>query len=415
MDHLKNAVVVDGSYPSTGEKLIQEWAPIQTSQNHELSKLEPFDNIKNIVNTFEIPAIDQLRYGGELELKIGNKIEGFLELLQKGVVIGDGNYSEMHEICGNSKLKELVLEYADKLNEEYCEYLQAGSDVLQALTFCPLMAENADNPEVKKFNDTACKLVCKLAAEQNSLVAGTILPSPDYMKGGDKRRVQTHFKQQLEVFNKYKVDVIVCDMYAVEEAEWALEIVKDSGVPIAVTLCVDKLGTVSGTSLGHCAIRMAKAGADVVGICCKLDVESPEVISEYVRIMKAALDGMDLQQHIMSFPHASSMPDNQHHSHHNKDFCSESKPLEQALVERYARALFEAGVRFFRAGCGLGTSYIKHLSNELVKERARIPVNIKPCGLMDKYQPIRKGSKQYWTSVISPSSFGTSFVLPESA
>jgi len=419
MEQLQNSVVVDGSYPSKNVKLIQEWTPSLTNPNHETTKsIETFDSSKNIVQTFEVPTTDQLRYGGDFELKIGNKIEGFLEHLQMGVVMGDGSKFEKDEICDISNIQELVLEQPEKLKCLHHKYLEAGSDVLQALTFCSFMAGSVDNLKVKKLNNTACEIVCKLAADQNSLVAGSICLNADHIKGKDKTHVQTYVKQEMEVFLNCKVDVILCDIFLVEETEWALEVLKNIGVPIAVTLCVDKLGTISGTSLGDCAIRMAKAGANVVGVCCKFD-ESPKVVIEYVERMKNALDRVGLQGYIMSCSHANELPDNRNHSNHlNQTFTMKSfEPFEQSVENLNARALYEAGVRFFRAGSGLGTSYIQHLSNELLNERAKMPIDIKSSGnvTMDKYQPNRKGSKQYWRSVISPSCYSTTFNLPESA
>lgn len=412
MEPMPSSVVVDGSFPSRNEKSIQEWAPMlkNSIEPNNVITNDLLDTRSNIVKTFDIPNPNQLRYGGDMKLKLGNKIEGFLELLEKGVVIGDGNYSEKHDI---STIQELVLEHPEKLTHLHSSYLEAGSDVLQSIAVCSSRTQDSNNIEVKKLNETACKIVCKLATEHGFLVAGAICPSADYMKGMDKEQVQTYFKQQLAMFDDCKIDVFLCDMFSVEETEWALEIMKTRGVPLVVTLCVDKLGTISGTSLGDYAVKMAKAGADVVGVCCNFDGQSPEVITECVEIMRAALDQLGLQRYIMSCPHASSLTNN--HSHDIKNECYESKPLEKSEVEKHARALYEAGVKFFRAGCGLGTSYIEHVSNELVHERAKMPINIKPTGhiAMEKYQPIRKGSKTYWNSVISPT--GTSFTLPESA
>lgn len=409
VEQLQNSVVVDGSYPSRNENSLQEWTPILKNSGEDI-KHDHLDNITNVVQTFEIPKTSQLRYGGDLELKLGYKVEGFLELLQKGAIIGDGSYSEIRDI---SLLQELVLEHPDKLNEFYSNFMEAGSDVLQALTVCSSIKDDSDNFEVKRLNEMACKIVCKLATEHGTLVAGAICPSADYMKGMDKDKVQTYFKQQLEHFNDCKVDLFLCDMFAVEETEWALEVMRTRSVPVVVTLCVDRLGTVSGTSLGDYAVKMAKAGADVVGVCCKFEGQLPEVITEYVEIMRAALDREGLKCYIMSCPHATILPSNHHHSHAKKE-CFESKPLEKSEVEIHARALYDAGVRFFRAGCGLGTTYIQHISNELMKERAKTPININTSGdiSIDKYQPIRKGSKTYWNTVISPSA---SFTLPESA
>ena len=63
-----------------------------------------------------------------------------------------------------------------------------------------------------KLNETACKIVCKLATEHGCLVAGAICPSAEYMKGMDKDKVQAYFKQQMSMFNESKVDLYLCDV-----------------------------------------------------------------------------------------------------------------------------------------------------------------------------------------------------------
>ena len=49
-------------------------------------------------------------------------------------------------------------------------------------------------------------------------------------------------------------------MSSVEEAEWAIEVMKRLNKPIASTLCIDKQGDQNGVSLQECAVRLAKAG-----------------------------------------------------------------------------------------------------------------------------------------------------------
>ena len=49
----------------------------------------------------------------------------------------------------------------------------------------------------------------------------------------------------------------------VEEMEWAIEVCKESGKPVASTMCIGPLGDVDGVAADECAVRMAKAGSNV--------------------------------------------------------------------------------------------------------------------------------------------------------
>ena len=49
----------------------------------------------------------------------------------------------------------------------------------------------------------------------------------------------------------------------IEEMEWAIEVCKETGLPIAASMCIGPDGDMHGISSAECAVRMAKAGASV--------------------------------------------------------------------------------------------------------------------------------------------------------
>ena len=46
----------------------------------------------------------------------------------------------------------------------------------------------------------------------------------------------------------------------VEEAVWAIEELKKTGLPVAASLCIGPEGDLHGVSAGECAVLMAQAG-----------------------------------------------------------------------------------------------------------------------------------------------------------
>ena len=46
----------------------------------------------------------------------------------------------------------------------------------------------------------------------------------------------------------------------VEEAEWACEEMKKTGIPISITMCIGPLGDFNDVSVEDVGIRLAKAG-----------------------------------------------------------------------------------------------------------------------------------------------------------
>lgn len=46
----------------------------------------------------------------------------------------------------------------------------------------------------------------------------------------------------------------------VEEAEWAVQVLKTTGKPVAASLCIGPEGDLNGVSPGECGVRLVKAG-----------------------------------------------------------------------------------------------------------------------------------------------------------
>ena len=45
-----------------------------------------------------------------------------------------------------------------------------------------------------------------------------------------------------------------------EEAEWAIEVMKATGKPVVMCLCICSAGDFEGVPVEECAVRIAKAG-----------------------------------------------------------------------------------------------------------------------------------------------------------
>ncbi|CAL4088391.1 unnamed protein product, partial [Meganyctiphanes norvegica] len=152
----------------------------------------------------------------------------------------------------------------------------------------------------KDINNSACRIALEVAAEGDALVAGGLCQTPSYPAGKGKAFVQAEFRDQINIFLAHKVDFIICEFFQyAEEIEWAIEEAKKSGLPVAATMCIGKLGGMCGTSLGDAAVRMARAGADLVGLNCMFDLD---MTIANIRVMKDALDKAGLKPFLMTQP-----------------------------------------------------------------------------------------------------------------
>lgn len=153
-----------------------------------------------------------------------------------------------------------------------------------------------------QINEAACDLAREVANEGDALVAGGVSQTPSYLSCKSETDVKATFKKQLDVFIKKNVDFLIaevenwiithlltfsggyCARFSylshvdssmvwlsaevsllqyfehVEEAVWAVEVLKQTGKPVAATLCIGPEGDMHGVSPGECAVRLVKAG-----------------------------------------------------------------------------------------------------------------------------------------------------------
>merc|ERR1711970_482287 len=64
-------------------------------------------------------------------------------------------------------------------------------------------------------------------------------------------------------------------------------------------MCMGPGGDESGVSVGECAVRMARAGANLVGVNCLFD---PFVCLDVIKSMKVALKAFELEPYLMAQP-----------------------------------------------------------------------------------------------------------------
>ena len=69
---------------------------------------------------------------------------------------------------------------------------------------------------------------------------------------------KSNFSQKFKIF-----PTIFQYFEHIEEMEWAIEVCKATGMPVAASMCIGPLGDLHGVSSGECAVRMARAGAHV--------------------------------------------------------------------------------------------------------------------------------------------------------
>lgn len=225
------------------------------------------------------------------------------------------------------------------------------------------------------INQAACDIAKQVAAEGDALVAGGISQTPTYLSGKGKASVQAEFRKQVDVFVKNGMDFLICEYFEhVEEIEWAIEVCKATSLPVAATMCIGPDGDLHGVSAGDCAVRMAKAGANIVGLNCHFD---PNTCLETIALMKTALHREGFKDvFLMTQPLAYHTPDCGKQGFIDLKefpFSLEPRVCTRWDMQHYARRAYELGVRYIGGCCGFEPYHIRALAEELAPERGRLP------------------------------------------
>src|SRR5947208_3376083 len=207
--------------------------------------------------------------------------EGILERLAKGPVLGDGGYLLELEKRGYVRAgpftPEVVIEHPDALAQLHREFLRAGAEVLQTMTFYASddkLATVGLAGKVDDINRTAVGVARQVASEGDALVAGNLSLTWAYDPAdpGAADHVRGLFDRQLQD----QLDAGPPDFWIGETFSWLgeallfVERARRTGLPVMVTMCFEQPEPRSyeGDAPAACAARLAEAGADIVGVNC---------------------------------------------------------------------------------------------------------------------------------------------------
>ncbi len=297
--------------------------------------------------------------------------KGILEKLAQGPVLGDGGYLLELEKRGRVRAgpftPEVALENPEALLELHREFRDAGSEVLQSLTFYASrdkLATVGMGDRVEELNRAAVR-IAKQAAGIRCLVAGNIsltwMYEPNDKAAAD--RVRKTFDEQLDVQVSEGVDFIIGETFSwLGEALLAVERAKRTNLPVMVTMSFENEDvTPEGKSAADCARALVDAGADIVGLNC---LRSPEHTLPLAAEMRRAV-----KNYIACQPVAYRT------TRDHRDFTSlpafpdqlDPFQLSRREMADYATKARELGVNYIGACCGAVASHIREMARALGK------------------------------------------------
>ena len=304
-------------------------------------------------------------------------------LLKEGVVLGDGGYlielerrgyvdsGSRREKVGTGRgsgqfTPEVAIEHPEALRELHREFLNAGSQVLQALTFFGTrekLSRAGYGGDTERINAAAVKIAKEIAGAR-ALVAGSVsrtqLTEREGMESLGKSR--DHLAEQIRLLKDAGVDFLILEtFFHLAEMKVALECAAAAALPAVATMSFRPL--ISQCTDGHtpaeCARVMAECGAIAVGANCE---QEPGRMLPLLREMRAATAvplaaqpaAFRTTSQCHSFTRLPAFPDD----------------LETIQVSRhefrdFGKAAKQEGIHYLGGCCGCNAAYIRALKDGL--------------------------------------------------
>jgi len=308
---------------------------------------------------------------------------GLLERLSQGpVVCAEGYLFELERrgyLQAGAFVPEVVLEYPEAVEQLHREFVRAGSDVVQALTYYAhrdKLRMIGKEDVLEKLNRQALRIAQSVAAGQDLLVAGDICNTNVYAPGdpSSQKAVAAMLAEQVAWAAEAGVDYIVAETFAfLGEALMALEAIREVGLPSVVTLAVHRDGTLRDGHTPEAACRaLEDAGADVVGLNCARGPATMLPLLERIRkTCKGQLAALPVPYRTgpleptfqsLTDPGCTCLPG-------GRSFPTALDPFlcTRYEIAEFARKAWDLGVRYQGVCCGAGPHHIRSMAEALGK------------------------------------------------
>jgi betaine-homocysteine S-methyltransferase len=307
-------------------------------------------------------------------------MNNILELMRDDVVLGDGGYllelerrgyvasGSRREKVGTGKgsgqfTPEVAIEHPAALRGLHEEFLMAGSQVLQALTFYGTrekLTRSGYGDQTEEINNAAVKLAREVAGDR-ALVAASVSRTQLFEREGPSTAsyVRDLFAEQIRLLAAAGVDFLILEtFFRIDEMLLALECGIESGLPCVATVSYRPVieQTVDGLSPAECAKQLSDAGAIAVGANCE---QEPERMLPILRQMREAVD-IPIAAQPAAFRTTAELPT----FTRMPQFPDEMETLQvpRSMFYEFGKRARNEGISYLGGCCGCNAAYIRELA-----------------------------------------------------
>jgi betaine-homocysteine S-methyltransferase len=305
------------------------------------------------------------------------------ELLKEKPILGDGGYlielerrGYVDSGSGREKVgtgrgsgqftPEVAIENPEALRELHREFLNAGSQVLQALTFFGTrekLNRAGYGAQTESINAAAVKLAKEVAGDR-ALVAGSVSRTQLIEREGMDSigKARDHIAEQIRLLKDAGVDFLILEtFFHLAEMKVALECATQAGLPAVATMSFRPLVAkcTDGFTPAECAKAMADLGAIAVGANCE---QNPARMTPLLREMRGAT-----QVPLAAQPAAFRTTDECHSFTRLPAFPDDLETIQVSRNEfvDFGKSAWNEGIGFVGGCCGCNAAYIRALERGL--------------------------------------------------
>jgi betaine-homocysteine S-methyltransferase len=336
-------------------------------------------------------------------------MEGILERLKKGVVLGAEGYLFELERRGYVQagpfVPEVVLDYPDAVKQLHREFLRAGAEVMVAFTYYAhkeKMRTIGREADLEKLNRQALRLAREVAAEGNALVAGNICNTWVYDPANPEESgkvVREMYREQIKWASEEGADFIISETNDyLGEAIIGLEVIKEFNFPAMITFASTADQTIDGYAFDVACKTLEDRGCEIVGLNCS---RGPETLLPLIEQIRSS---------VKCYVAAQPVPYHTDHDHPTfqslkNDTGHRAFPvaLDPFVCTRYEMADFaaaakDAGVNYIGICCGGAPHHVRAMAEVLGRtpDASRYSPNISLHPILGENVKEKEGKFKNW-------------------
>ena len=290
-----------------------------------------------------------------------------LELERRGYVDSGSEREKVGTGRGSGQFTpEVAIQHPDALRGLHLEFLLAGSEVLQALTFFATrekLSRAGYGAETEAINRAAVAIAREVAGER-ALVAGSVARTQLIEREGPQAlgHARDLLAEQVRLLQDAGVDFLILEtFFRLDEMLVGLACARETGLPIMATISFRPLATQSsdGFSPAECARAMVEHGAQIVGANCE---QEPTRMLPILCEMRAAV-GVPIAGQPAAFRTADATPAFTRMPEFPDDL--ETIQVSRREFHDFARSARDEGIGYVGGCCGCNASYVRSMARGL--------------------------------------------------